>query len=121
MDFDLSEHDMLREVTGLVMLSVVNRNQFPVDLSKITYALSLGDTQVADTSLAKRVSFGSDGGAGVVEIPLTFSPERAGLGLLGLLAGQGSGYKLRGSLDLDTPSGPMSLPVDKVSKTVFRR
>ena len=111
----------LEEAGGHVKLHLVNRNQFPVELSKLTYALSLGEVEVANSSLAKALAFEADGGGGAVELPISFSPRKLGLAVFSMLAGQGSGYGLTGTLDVQTPFGPMSLPMDKVGETIFRR
>jgi len=106
---------------GTVRLAVVNRNEFPLKLSKLTYALSLGKTQVASTSLAKAANFAASGGAGELELPLSFSPKDAGLAVFRMLTGAGSDYGLTGTMDVDTPFGEMALPLDKVGKTLFRK
>lgn len=111
----------LDKAAGQVTLAVVNRNQFPVDLSTFAYALSLGGVGVAESSLAKAVRFEADGGAGTVEIPISFAPQNFGLAVVQMLAGKGSGYSLKGAMDVNTPFGPMSLPVGKTGNTVFRK
>lgn len=111
----------LDQAAGRVVLGIVNRNQFPVDLSTLRYALSLGGVEVGQASLAKAVSFGATDGAGTVEIPIAFSPKQAGLAVLGMLMGKGSGYNLKGTMDVTTPFGPMALPIEKVGETIFRR
>ncbi|NQU76900.1 MAG: LEA type 2 family protein [Planctomycetes bacterium] len=111
----------LDEVTGLAKLSLINRNQFPVDLTKLVYAMSLGDVEVARSALVKNVAFGADGGAGEIEIPLSFSPQQMGMGFLRMLTGSGAGYKFGGTMEVGTPFGPMSLPMEKVGNTIFRR
>jgi len=111
----------LNEAGGRFRLNMVNRNQFPVELSQFKYALSLGETEVARSSLMKSVAFGASGGAGTLDIPVSFSPKDMGLGLFRMLLGKTGGYGLKGMLDLKTPFGPMSLPIDKVGSTVFRK
>lgn len=111
----------LNEASGVVKLHVVNRNQFPVALSALRYALSLGGTEVANSAVTRGVDFAADGGAGVLEIPIAVSPAKLGVGLVRLLAGSGSGYKLAGDMNVRTPFGPMSLPMQKIGQTVFRR
>ena len=110
----------LNEAGGRFRLNMVNRNQFPVEMSKFTYALSLGDVEVANSSLARSVAFTS-GGAGTLDIPISVSPKQMGLGLFRLLTGKQGGYALKGTLDVKTPFGPMSLPIDKIGNTVFRK
>jgi LEA14-like dessication related protein len=111
----------LSQATGTIKLNVVNRNQFAMDLSKMSYAFSLGDVEVAKSSLAKPVSFAAGGGAGTIEIPLSVSAQQAGLGVLRMLTGSGASYKFAGSADLNTPFGPISVPLDKSGNCSFKR
>jgi LEA14-like dessication related protein len=109
------------EIAGKVHLNLVNRNQFAVDMTKMSYALSLGDVEVARSSLSRATSFAADGGRGSLEIPISIAPQQAGFGVLRMLMGSGSTYSLRGNADFGTPFGPMSLPLEKTGKTLFRR
>ncbi len=106
---------------GTVKLNVVNRNAFPLEMAKLAYGLTLGNVEVANTSIARPLAFAADGGAGVVEVPISLSPRKLGLAVFRMLAGKGSGYKLTGDMSVETPFGPMSLPVEKTGKTVFRK
>jgi len=111
----------LQKVAGLATLHIENPNQFPVDLSKFAYALSLGGVPVADTAIAQPVHFDAAGGAATVEIPINLSPKQLGAAALNVLTGKGAGYDLTGTMDLTTPFGPMGLPVKKIGETVFRK
>ncbi len=111
----------LDQASGRIRLSMVNRNQFPVDLSKLRYALSLGDVEVANSSLAKAVAFGANDGQGEIELPINISPQQAGFGLFRMLSGSGSSYKFNGTMDVGTPFGPMSMPVQKAGNALFKR
>ena len=106
---------------GTIRLNVVNRNQFPVDLSQLAYGLTLGKTEVAKATLAKPLKLAADGGAGVLEVPISLSPSKLGFAVLGMLTGDGANYKLAGDASVGTPFGPMKLPIEKAGKTVFRK
>ena len=43
------------------------------------------------------------------------------MAVFGMLTGRGAGYSLSGTLAIDTPFGPMALPIDKAGDTIFRR
>ena len=111
----------LDEAGGTVRLNIVNPNQFPLTLSKLDYALALGDVEVARSAVARSMSLQGEGGSGTLDIPINFSPKNLGLGLFRLLAGSGSGYKFSGDFNVTTPFGPMLLPVAQGGKTLFRR
>lgn len=111
----------LDQAGGLAQLQLTNRNAFPVTLSNLKYALSLGGTEVANSALARSVAFGADGGTGTVDIPVSFSPKSLGLAVFRMLMGKGSGYELNGDMNANTDFGPMSLPLKGIGNTLFSR
>lgn len=110
----------LQNAEAVLKLNVVNNNQFPVDLSTIAYGLSLSDTPIISTSLAKSASF-PKGGAGTLEIPISIKPSNLGLAAFNMLTGKGAGYAINGNMDVTTPFGPMTLPFEKKGSTTFNR
>ena len=113
------ENLSLLKADGRVRLSCVNRNQFPLDLSKFQYALSLGDVEVARSAMNQAVHFNANGGEGALEIPISFSPAEFGMAMFKLLNGDEAGYRVKGAFDVKTPFGPMSLPVDKMGRSAM--
>jgi len=109
----------LDEASARVQLHCVNKNQFAMNLAKLSYSLSLGDVEVGKSSLSQSTSFAASGGEGTIEIPISFSPKNFGFALFKMLAGKGSDYKLEGNLDVNTPFGQMSLPLSKKGETKF--
>ncbi len=113
------ENLSLLKADGRVRLNCVNRNQFPLDLSKFNYAFSLGDVEIARSALSQAVRFEANGGEGALEIPISFSPAEFGLAMFKMLSGDEAGYRLKGAFDVKTPFGPMSLPVDKMGRSAM--
>jgi LEA14-like dessication related protein len=111
----------LNEATGRVKLDLVNKNEFPFELSRLTYGFSLGGVQVAKSSMVKAVSFDAAGGAGTIEIPISFSPVSLGFGLFQMLTSDQAGYEFRGDLKVNTPFGPMTFPLDTTGRAALRR
>jgi LEA14-like dessication related protein len=111
----------LEEAGGTVKVRFVNRNQFPMDLAKFDYRLSLGGTEVAVSSVARPAAFAADGGAAEIDIPITLSPRNLGLAFFRMLTGEGASYGLRGNLEVTTPFGPANLAFDQGGSTVFRK
>lgn len=111
----------LEKAGGHVKLNLVNRNQFPVELQNLDYDLNLGGVKVADSDIARGLSLSENGGTGTIEIPLSISPAKLGAGVFNMLTGKGSGYELKGAVDLQSPFGPMNLPVEKMGQAVFMR
>jgi LEA14-like dessication related protein len=106
---------------AVMSLRVINRNAFPIDLNRLGYALTLSDTEVLQSGLGKQAKFEPNGGEQVLEIPLSFSPKRLGFAGLQMLGGRGAGYKIAGTMNADTPYGPIEMPYEKSGETVFRR
>jgi LEA14-like dessication related protein len=106
---------------GTVKLHVINRNQFPVEMARLAYGLTLSNVEVANASVAKPLTFAASGGAAVIEVPIFLSPKKLGLAAFGMLRGQGANYKLTGDMAATTPFGPMKLPFRGIGKTLFKR
>ncbi len=111
----------LREARGVVTLEVTNRNQFAMDLLNMAANLKLADVQVAQTTINKQLSLGASGDTGTLEIPISFSAAKVGLGIFRMLRGSGANYQLDGSIDVDTPYAPMSLPISAGGTAPFLR
>lgn len=111
----------LERAGGTVKLHLVNRNQFPVNMANLAYGLSLANVDVASASITRSMQFAADGGAGTIDIPIALSPRKLGLAAFSMVTGKGADYKLTGAMDVKTPFGPMSLPIEGIGKTIFRR
>lgn len=109
------------EAAATLRVGVINTNQFPLELSQLSYALSLAGTPVANASVSKAVSFKADGDEQVIELPLSISPASAGMALFSALRGDGSSYNLAGGMKARTPFGIMNMPYSSNGQTVFNR
>lgn len=105
---------------GVFTLHLTNRNQFPLELDTMVYSLMLGKMDVARSSLARPLALGANGGEGILEIPLAFSPRKFGLAALGMLTGNSS-YSLTGEINVKTSYGPMRLPFARAGNISPRR
>lgn len=94
---------------GTVKLNIKNTNQFAADLQQLGYSLNLGGSKVAQASIAKAINL-APGQSGTIDIPISFAPRDAGLGLLSVLTGKSAAYGLSGDMKVNTPFGPLSLP-----------
>jgi LEA14-like dessication related protein len=109
----------LNEATALLELRVVNRNEFPVDLSALSYALSLGDVSVVKGSLQQAAAF-AGGGESSLPVRASFSPRSLGVAAFGMLTGKGASYKLEGTMTCKTPFGALDFPYERSGQTEFR-
>jgi len=108
----------LNKASAVFDLKIGNRNEFPVDLSKLNYDLSLSGISIADASMNQATSFGA-GSSENLEIPLSFSPLNLGLAVFNMLKGDGADYNITGEMDFQTPFGPMNLPFNGKGQTDF--
>jgi len=111
----------LTNASAKIRLGVVNTNDFALKLSKLNYALSLGGTEVADTSVSKAVNFSKKGDQQTIEIPISIKPINLGMAFFNMLSGEGSGYRIHGDMLTDTPFGKLNMPYDSTGNTVFKK
>ncbi len=99
----------MQQASATVSLDVGNLNQFPIDLTKLSYDLNLGSAKVASSSLQRAVSFAAAGHQ-TLDIPISFKPLDFGVALFSALTGSSTKYSLAGSLEGKTQFGNLSLP-----------
>lgn len=110
----------LTEAVAVVSLDVGNTNQFPFDLSSLSYALSLGGVKVAETSLASGASF-APGAKRTLDLPLALKPSDLGAAAFRMLTGSGASYAFDGRLAAKTAFGELAFPVAKTGSTTFTK
>ena len=87
----------------------------------MTYILSVNAFQVANSAVERPVSLDGGGGEGTIEIPLSFSPVSLGFGVFQALTSGEVTFNLTGDLDVDTPYGPLSIPIEETQRLSFQR
>lgn len=97
-------------------LNVKNTNQFAVDLAKMGLSLDLAGSQVSTIAATNALAL-TPGQTGTIEVPVTLSLSNLGLSAFNAIRGKDAGYRLRGNVDVGTPYGPLSLPLDKGGTT----
>jgi LEA14-like dessication related protein len=110
----------LERAAAVVSLGIRNTNRFPVDLSKLSYALTLAGSRAAEGSVDRPISF-APGADGSVDLRLAFSPKSLGLAVLSAITGGKAAYRLAGSMALGTPYGALAVPFDRGGETTLRR
>jgi len=109
----------LSKASALIALHVWNRNEFPIDLSQISYLLTLSNIPVA-RSFLKELSTLPPGEEKDIELRTSFSPQSLGLAFINVLRGSGAAYELAGTMRLSTPFGAMNAPYKKTGDTIFK-
>lgn len=87
-----------------------------VGLKKFEYDLKLADVSIGQASLEKATDI-RGGDTGLLQVPITFRPKEFGGALWDIVRGKGTGYAMVGSVEVNTPFGPMHLPFNKTSET----
>ncbi|CAN6451948.1 unnamed protein product [Victoria cruziana] len=104
------------ETVATLHLKVENKNDFDLGLNKLDYEMWLADVSIGGAELAESQTIDKNGNT-LVEIPITFRPKDFGGALWDMIRGRGTGYTMKGNLDVDTPFGPMKLPFSKEGGT----
>lgn len=106
------------KATATLNMRVKNNNDFSLDMNKLNYALKLAGSSVVENKIEKATSF-DKGGESVLQIPISILPLNLGTAIFSMLKGSGSSYSLDGTMDFQTPFGPLSLPLNSSGKTKF--
>ncbi|ONK79766.1 uncharacterized protein A4U43_C01F9860 [Asparagus officinalis] len=100
------------ETSAILHLNIDNKNDFDLGLNSLEYEVWLGEVRIGGARLANSTAIEKNG-SGVVEIPISFRPKDFGSALWDMIRGKGTGYTMKGCIDVDTPFGPMNLPFNK--------
>lgn len=108
----------LNEASANVRFYVGNTNDFPINVSKLNYALSLAGAHVADTGISKELSL--EKGAGrTVDMPIRFSPAKFGFAIFNLLRGEEAKYSIDGAMEFKTRFGDLKMPLKREGTALF--
>ncbi|KAM0940067.1 hypothetical protein DsansV1_C19g0160011 [Dioscorea sansibarensis] len=105
------------ETVASLHLKLENKNDFELGLTGLDLEIWLSDMNIGSVELKKSAKIEKQG-TGSIEIPITFRPKDFGTSLWNMIRGKGIGYTLKGYLYVDTPFGPMKLPIVKVGATI---
>lgn len=110
----------LQNAEAVLNIKIGNTNDFPLDLSKLDYGLSLGGSRVAGAAVNKATHFGK-GQSNTISIPISIKPIDLGLGALRMFSGDGAKYQLDGLMDVKTPFGAMAMPFNQSGNAPFKK
>lgn len=108
----------LTKVAASISLDIENTNDFPLDLTELSYGLSLGGVKVGEAGARNGTTF-APAGEKRLTVPLSFSPLDAGMGLFKMLTGKGGSYEIAGTIKAGTPFGAIDLPYSNQGETKF--
>lgn len=104
------------ETVAVLHLKLENMNDFDLGLSALDYEVWLSDVSIGGAELAKSAKIEKKG-ISYIDIPITFRPKDFGSALWDMIRGKGTGYTMKGHINVDTPFGAMKLPINKEGGT----
>lgn len=106
----------IEETIANLHLKLENKNDFDLGLNALDYEVWLCDVSIGGAELAKTAKLEKNG-ITYIDIPITFKPKDCGSALWDMIRGRGTGYSMKGNIDVDTPFGAMKLPISKEGGT----
>ncbi|XP_020208563.1 uncharacterized protein LOC109793510 [Cajanus cajan] len=110
------ERFSFEETVAILHLKLDNKNDFDLGLNALDYEVWLGDVSIGGAELSKSAKLVKTGITDI-DVPITFRPKDFGSALWDMLRGRGTGYTIKGHIDVDTPFGAMKLPITKEGGT----
>lgn len=104
------------ETVAVLHLKLDNKNDFDLGLNGLDYEVWLADVSIGGAELSKSAKIEKNG-ISCIELPITFRPREFGSALWAMIRGKGTGYTMKGNIDVDTPFGAMKLPISKEGGT----
>ncbi|KAI3739016.1 hypothetical protein L2E82_29361 [Cichorium intybus] len=104
------------ETVATLHLKLENKNDFDLGLNALDYEVWLCDVSIGGAELAKTEKLVKNG-ITYLDVPITFRPKDCGSALWDMIRGKGTGYSMKGNIDVDTPFGGMKLPLNKEGGT----
>jgi len=102
----------LEETVAVLHLSLEHKNDFDLGLNVLEYEFWLSDVSIGSAELTKSTKLEKNG-ITRMKIPISFRPRDFGSAFWDVIRGSGTGYTMKGNIDVDTPFGPMKLPIIK--------
>lgn len=104
------------ETVAVLHLKLENKNDFDLGLNALEYEIWLSDVSIGGAELSKSAKLEKTG-ISYIDLPLTFRPKDFGSALWDMMRGKGTGYTIKGNINVDTPFGAMKLPITKEGGT----
>ncbi|KAI9195167.1 hypothetical protein LWI28_012370 [Acer negundo] len=110
------ERFTFEETVAILHVKLENKNDFDLGLNSLDYEVWLSDVSIGGAELSKSTTLDKNG-ISYIDIPITFRPKDFGSALWDMIRGKGTGYTMKGHIDVNTPFGAMKLPIDKEGGT----
>ncbi|EPS72652.1 hypothetical protein M569_02104 [Genlisea aurea] len=100
------------ETVASLKLKLENKNDFDLGLNDLDYEVWLGEVSIGTAELAENSTIRKND-VTYLDIPITFRPKDCGSAVWDMIRGRGTDYSMKGNINVDTPFGPMKLPISK--------
>ncbi|KAJ6734043.1 DESICCATION PROTECTANT PROTEIN LEA14-like protein [Salix koriyanagi] len=110
------ERFSFEETVAVLHLRLENKNDFDLGLNDLDYEVWLSDVSIGGAELEKSTKLDKNG-ISYIDIPITFKPKDFGSAVWDMIRGKGTGYSMKGNINVDTPFGAMKLPISKEGGT----
>ncbi|PON50604.1 Water stress and hypersensitive response domain containing protein [Trema orientale] len=110
------ERFSFEETVAVLHLKLENKNDFDLGLNALEYEVWLSDVSIGGAELSKSAKIEKTG-ISYIDVPITFRPKDFGSALWDMIRGKGTGYTIKGNINVDTPFGAMKLPISKEGGT----
>lgn len=104
------------ETIATLHVTLENKNDFDLGLNELDYEIWLTDISIGSAELTESTKIEKHG-ITLMKIPVSFRPKDFGSALWDMIRGRGTGYTIKGNVDVDTPFGRMKLPISKEGGT----
>lgn len=113
-DLDKVEFDKFsfEETSATLHMKLENKNDFDLALNALEYDIWLSDVNIGNAKMTKSSKIEKNG-ISYIEVPISFKPKDFGSALWDMIRGKGTGYAMKGNLEVDTPFGPMQMPFNR--------
>lgn len=110
-DLDKVEFDKFsfEETVATLHLKLENKNDFDLALNALEYDIWLSEVNIGNAKMTKSSKIEKNG-ISYIEVPISFKPKDFGSALWDMIRGKGTGYAMKGNLEVDTPFGHMQMP-----------
>lgn len=110
------ERFSFEETVAILHLKIENMNDFDLGLNDLDCEVWLSDVSIGSTDMEKVTQIAKND-CSYVDLPITFRPKDFGSALWDMIRGKGTGYTIKGNINVDTPFGAMKLPITKEGGT----
>ncbi|KAL2922427.1 Late embryogenesis abundant protein Lea14-A [Bienertia sinuspersici] len=104
------------QTVATLHLKIENKNDFDLGLKDLDYEVWLGEVNIGGADLEKSGNLPKNE-ISHINLPITFRPKEFGSALWDMIRGRGTGYSMKGNINVDTPFGEMKLPISKEGGT----